>query len=106
MTEEEKLSIKQFEAKVRQLIVRFSVLEKENAALKEEISRKNNELQVLTSQIEQSRKDYDNLKLAKMINISDSELKGAKQRITNLVRDVNKCINMLSSDKSEETSFD
>jgi len=104
MTEEERLSIKRFEARVRTLIAEFSALKQENEKLTETIKDKDATIADLNNQLVQSKNDYDNLKLAKMISISDNDKKAAKQTITKLVRDVNKCISMLSSDYSEENS--
>jgi hypothetical protein len=52
----------------------------------------------MREEVSKSKKEYETLKLAKMIEISDSELKSAKQRITRLVREVNKCIGLLESE--------
>ncbi|MCR5313089.1 MAG: hypothetical protein K6E54_05490 [Bacteroidaceae bacterium] len=105
MTEEERFSIRQFEAKVNKLIAEYGVLKQENKSLKEELKIRDEKISALNTEIDQSRKDYDNLKLAKMISISDNDLKGAKQKITKLVRDVNKCISILSAEKQEDEDY-
>lgn len=98
MTDEEKRQLKIFDGKVRQLLQRYQVMQKENADLYVEMNRKDEEIARLKAELRQSQSDYSNLKLAKMIEISDSELKGAKQRISKLVREINKCIGLLSTD--------
>ena len=98
MTTEERQSMKQFEAKVRQLIAQFRVLKQENADLYAELEGKEEEIKTLKADLAQSKNDYNNLKLAKMIEISDADVKESKMKITRLVREINKCINMLSSD--------
>lgn len=98
MTDEEKRQLKIFDGKVRQLLQSFQVMQKENADLYVEMDRKDEEIARLKAELRQSQSDYSNLKLAKMIEISDSELKGAKQRISKLVREINKCIGLLSTD--------
>ena len=98
MTDEEKRQLKIFDGKVRQLLQSYQVMQKENADLYVEIDRKDEEIARLKAELRQSQSDYSNLKLAKMIEISDSELKGAKQRISKLVREINKCIGLLSTD--------
>src|SRR5574344_218006 len=98
MTTEERQSMKKFEAKVRQVIAQFRVLQKENADLYAEMEGKDEEIKTLKAELSQSKSDYNNLKLAKMIEVSDSDLKDSKTRITRLVREINKCIGMLSSD--------
>ncbi|MBQ0023752.1 MAG: hypothetical protein KBT29_11005 [Prevotellaceae bacterium] len=97
MTNEERQSMKKFEAKVRQVIAQFRVLKKENSDLYAELESKDSEIARLKADLEQRTRDYNNLKLAKMIDVSDSDLKESKQRITRLVREINKCINILSS---------
>ena len=102
MTDEEKRQLKIFDGKIRQLISNYQVMKKEIGDLYIEVDRKDEEIARLKAELRQSQSDYSNLKLAKMIEISDSELKGAKQRISKLVREVNKCIGLLSTDLYQE----
>ena len=101
MTDEEKRQLKIFDGKIRQLISNYQVMKKEIGDLYIEVDRKDEEISRLKAELRQSQSDYSNLKLAKMIEISDSELKGAKQRISKLVREVNKCIGLLSTDLNQ-----
>ncbi len=101
MTDEEKRQLKIFDGKIRQLISNYQVMKKEIGDLYIEVERKDEEIARLKAELRQSQSDYSNLKLAKMIEISDSELKGAKQRISKLVREVNKCIGLLSTDLNQ-----
>ena len=39
-----------------------------------------------------SESDYDSLKMAKMMTISDNDMEATQKRIAKLIRDVNKCI--------------
>ena len=41
---------------------------------------------------------YQSLKMAKMMEITDGDLTGAKDRLSKLIRDVNKCIAILSDE--------
>lgn len=101
MTDEEKRQLKIFDGKIRQLISNYQAMKKEIGDLYIEVDRKDEEIARLKAELRQSQSDYSNLKLAKMIEISDSELKGAKQRISKLVREVNKCIGLLSTDLNQ-----
>lgn len=101
MTDEERQSIKQFEAKVRRLIADYIMLQNENNELRQTLATCESNLATSKENLAQLQKDYDNLKLAKMISISDNEKKEAKQKITKMVRDINKCISILSSGKDE-----
>ena len=89
--------MKNFEAKVRQVITQFRVLKQENADLYAELEGKDEEIKKLQAELAQSKDDYNNLKLAKMIEISDTDIKESKMKITKLVREINKCINILST---------
>ena len=89
--------MKNFEAKVRQVIAHFRVLKQENAELYAELEGKDEEIKKLQAELAQSKDDYNNLKLAKMIEISDTDIKESKMKITKLVREINKCINILST---------
>ena len=103
MTNEEKKKLRLFEAKVQQLINSCQSLRQDNNSLREVIKQKDDDIRDLNTQLEASRKDYDNLKTAKMMEISDGDLQAARQRITRLVREVNKCIALL---KQEGVSID
>ena len=39
---------------------------------------------------------YANLKMARMISVNDDEIRDTKQRLTRLVREVDKCIALLN----------
>jgi len=97
MTEAERQTTKKFDAKVRSLLAAYVALQHENSDLYEELEKKDKELRDLQQQANRYKEDYNNLKLAKMIEISDTDFKDAKQRITNLVREVNSCINLLNA---------
>ena len=95
MTDEEKQKLSQFEAHVRQLMEKYVALRKENEHLYRLVDEKDGSIAQLTEQTKQLQQNYDNLKLAKMIEISDDEMKNAKHRLSKLVREVDKCIALL-----------
>jgi predicted nuclease with TOPRIM domain len=98
MTANEK-TLATFETRIRQMILRFQQLKKENTELYEELEKDQNEIELLRKKLEQQQSDYQSLKMAKMIEITDGDLAGAKERLSKLVRDVNKCIGILSDEK-------
>ena len=59
-----------------------------------------NVAQALQGQLAQASNDYNALKMARMIEITDSDLQGAKDRLSKLIREVNKCISMLQGEKA------
>lgn len=104
MTDEERIQVKEFEARVKRLIASYRTLQKENSDLYAELEAREQEIEDLKGELAQSKKDYSNLKLARMIQISDSDFKETKQKVTQLVREVNKCINILSA--SEDNNIE
>lgn len=89
--------MKKFEARVRNILVQYSVLKQENTDLYTELEKKDEEIRLLKEELSRSKNEYNNLKLAKMIEITDSDIKESKMKITRLVREINKCISILSS---------
>ena len=85
-----------FATRVRQMILQYEEMKKENNDLYELVDQREKEIEKLEAQLKQARTDYNSLKMAKMIEISDSDMENAQKRISKLIRDVNKCITLLS----------
>lgn len=103
MTAEEEKTIRLLETQTRQLIFKFQQLKEENEELFDELVKKEGELQEVKKQNKQLDADYKNLKMAKLLEVGDDDLKLAKQRIGRLVRDVDKCIALLKAMGHEQT---
>ena len=98
MTPNEK-TLATFETRLRQMILRFQELRKENEDLYALVEKNEQNIKQLQAKLEQGQRDYDSLKMAKMIEITDGDLEGAKERLSKLIRDVNKCIAILSDEE-------
>ena len=96
MTKEEEKALHTFETRIRQLILAYQELKAEHAALWDMMAKKEGELEEMRAEVQLHKQNYANLKLAKIIELNDSELKDAKQRLAKLVRDVDKCIALLN----------
>ena len=88
-----------FATRVRQMILRFNDMKKENDDLYTMIDERDAEIKKLQKQLAQAQTDYNSLKMAKMIEITDGDMEGARKRLSKLIRDVNKCITVLSEQK-------
>ena len=88
-----------FETRVRQMILRFQELKKENEKLRALVEKNGQDIQDLQAKLTQADNDYQALKTAKMIEITDGDLEQAKARLAKLIRDVNKSIAILSNDE-------
>lgn len=97
MTPNEK-TIATFETRMRQMILRFQKLKKENNDLYAQIEEDEKQMETLRQQLDQKQKDYEALKMARMISITDGDLQSAKDRLAKLIREVNKCIGILSDE--------
>ena len=81
MTANEK-TLALFETRLRQLILRFQELKKENAELYAMLDSNEKTVNEMKAKLDQQQKDYDSLKMAKMIEITDGNLAGAKERLS------------------------
>lgn len=98
MTDSEK-ALATFQTRVRDLIRRFQEVKKENEELYAMIGENEAQIKQLKAQLAQKDHDYEALKMAKMMTITDGDLDGAKSRVAHLIREVNKCIALLSDEK-------
>ncbi|MDR3220081.1 MAG: hypothetical protein LBU22_14110 [Dysgonamonadaceae bacterium] len=96
MTEDQLKIAANFEARVRQLIFLCDSLRAENVELKSRLALQKASNDSLTEKIRQLNKKYDTLKMARIISGGRDDLEDAKDRISKLVREVNKCIALLN----------
>jgi hypothetical protein len=96
MTEEQSRLLYAFEDRVRRVM-----------AACEDLKRENGDLKLRVRELEESRKEleegnrrmkvkYDNLKMARIISVKQDDLKGAKSRLSQLVKEVDRCIALLN----------
>ena len=89
-------TISTFATRVRQMILKFEDIRHENAELYAMVDERDAKIKELEEKLTQAKHDYDSLKMAKMMTISDSDMEATQKRIAKLIRDVNKCITLLS----------
>ena len=89
-------TINTFATRVRQMILKFEDVKHENAELYAMVDERDAKIKELQEKLTQAKHDYDSLKMAKMMTISDSDMETTQKRIAKLIRDVNKCITLLS----------
>lgn len=78
------------------MILQYQELRQENSGLLQKISELDGQIRQLQDKLRQAQYDYQSLKMAKMIEITDGDMDKAKVRLSKLIRDVNKCITLLS----------
>ena len=88
-----------FETRVRQMILQFQQLKEENLQLQQQIGEQSQAIEELKARVTQADNDYNSLKMARMLEISDANLEEAKERLSRMIRQVNKCIAILSDEQ-------
>lgn len=85
-----------FTTRMRQLILQYKEKVQENNELYAMVDEQEGKIRLLQEQLNQARHDYDSLKMAKMLEVTDGDLETAKKRIASIIRDVDKCITLLN----------
>lgn len=94
--------IENFESKLNRLMDAYTRLSTENAALREQLAQRSVELVKVREQYDELTASYTNLKLAKIISVSDSEKGDTQQRLLKLVREVDRCIALLNASEQQD----
>ena len=85
-----------FTTRVRQLILKYQETKKENSELYNMVDERDKKIAELERSVSEKDREYQALKTAKMIEITDGDIESAKNRVAKLIRDVNQCITLLS----------
>lgn len=96
MIEEDRKLLNIFETKLRHLIYLHEELKRENAALKQQLKDKEDECKQIEAQCKILNQRYTDLKTATAISLNGGDVKETKQRLSKLVREVDKCIALLN----------
>ena len=96
MTEEDRKLISSFEGKLRHLMFLYDELKQENADLKHLITQKDEEIKQLQLSRKELEEQYTDLKTARTLSLYDKDIKDTKQRLTSLVREIDRCIALLN----------
>lgn len=89
-------ALNQFSTRVRQMLLQYKELKKENAELYTMVDEREEQIKTLNAKLAQAQNDYNSLKMAKMLEVTDGDVESAQKQLQRLIRDVNKCITLLS----------
>ena len=78
------------------MIIQYKENKKENTELYAMVDERDEEIASLKAQLSEAQNNYTLLKMAKMLEITDGDMETTQKRIAKLIRDVNKCITLLS----------
>ena len=81
---------------MRQLILQFQSLKEENKELYAMLEKSEEENKRIVAELNDVKKQFDSYKMAKMIEVADGDITATKAKLQKLIRDVNRCITLLT----------
>lgn len=88
-----------FQTRVRQMILRYQQLREENEALRREVEGCKTQIDGMRDSLTREVEDHNALKMAKLLEVTDGDIERSRARLARLIRDINKCIAILSEQK-------
>jgi len=95
MTDEKNKLLVDLEVRIKQVLFLCDSLKSENATLKTEILSWQKEIDETVKELNQLKTKYDSLKIARTITAASADVEIAKTKLSKMVREVDKCINLL-----------
>lgn len=95
MTDENSKLLVNLEVRIKQLLLLCDSLKDENIRLKTEIELRQNQIDEVSKKLKDMKTKYDSLKTARTITAASVDVDTAKLKLSKLVREVDKCINLL-----------
>lgn len=99
MNDNNEKTLNLFTTRVRQMILQYEEIQKENDELYKMVDDRDKQIAELEKRLHQSENDYKSLKMARMLEVTGGDVEGAKKTIAGLIRDVNTCISLLSEEQ-------
>lgn len=90
--------LRRLQTRVRQLIFLLQETKDENVRLQEALKAKDDETTVLQQELAQAKKDYEDLKSARMMALSYNDIDMTKAKLSKLIKDINKAIAVLNAE--------
>jgi len=94
--DEAAVRINHFTTRLRQLILRLKSAESDNAGLRGTIEEQKRQIETLEGRLTASETECQRLRVARLLEVADTDVEAARRRVAQLIRSVNKCITLLS----------
>lgn len=91
----ERSVISVFTTRVRQMILQYSEVKKENNELYSMVDERDKKIADLKKRLDAMTEKYNALKTARMLEVTDGDIEETRKRMTKLLKDVNACISLL-----------
>lgn len=98
MTPEQKTLLTRLETRVRQLVLQHTKVQLERDELRRQAAEAQKREEALKADLAHLQSLYDNLKVARMLELGDNDERSAKARLARLVREVDQCIALLKAE--------
>ncbi len=95
MTEKDRIVLAAFEEKLHRLVYEHRQLKEANQELSRALQEKENLLAEMQQRCSSLESSYNDLKQAKIISLTGEGVDEAKERISRLVREIDRCIESL-----------
>mgnify|MGYP001012651252 FL=1 len=95
MSDENNKLLVDLEVRIKQVMFLCDSLKDENERLKTEIRSRQKQIDETVKDLQQLKTRYDGLKIARTITAATVDVETAKLKLSKLVREVDKCINLL-----------
>jgi len=96
MTEDRDKLLVNLEVRVKQVLLLCDKLEQENSKLKDDLILKDGKIRSVNKEMSMMKQKYDNLKTVRTITAATVDVDTAKSKLSSLVREVDKCISLLT----------
>ncbi len=96
MTEDRDRLLVNLEVRVKQVLLLCDKLKREKSQLKDELILKDEQIRKAAQEMEELKQKYDSLKTARTITAASVDVDTAKLKLSKLVREVDKCIGLLT----------
>lgn len=98
MAQEKNSNPTAFGDNVKTLLEQYKKLREENVLLKKRNAENERKIRALETEIDKLKTDYGRLKLARAYGWDENSKRQANDRITRLVRDIDKCLELLNKE--------
>lgn len=92
--------LRRMETRIGQLLEQRKALRQQVQQLQSKLDGQQLEKQMLQEQLDKLSEEYAHLKMAKYIDMADSDVKDLRGRVRQMVRDIDRCIAMLKADEN------
>jgi len=96
MTEEHIQLLRNLKDQIAQLKGLYESEKSKNQVLQEELDRQKKELMYDHKKLLELQTNYDNLVTIGLLSVTEDERKNAKQRLSKMVREIDKCLALLN----------